>query len=109
MVPAEEGATFEVIETELALHILVDALGAPALLDETDEALPTLAPRREIEEMKLGRLGLAVLPFHEQTNVLAYRRVDAIVVVRITRRRTKRAERLSDVLCLARTRPVGDG
>src|SRR5262245_33718434 len=37
VVPAAEAAAFEVVEAELALEVLVDALGAPSFLEEVDE------------------------------------------------------------------------
>jgi hypothetical protein len=37
MVPASEAAALEVVEAQLAFHVLVDAFGAPALLDQLHE------------------------------------------------------------------------
>ena len=39
MVPAREAASLEVVEAQLALHLLVDALGAVALLEQADDLL----------------------------------------------------------------------
>src|SRR5438552_12374042 len=66
VLPAEEAATFEVVEAEFSLHVFVDPFGTPALLDDAYDAL-LAAPRwRQIDEIELGRFGLAVLPLHEQ-------------------------------------------
>src|SRR5438105_2304087 len=51
MVPAGVAASLVVVQTQLALDLLVHALGAVALLDATDELLhrDVLAERREVE------------------------------------------------------------
>jgi hypothetical protein len=39
MMPAREASTFEVVETEFALEILVGAFSSPSLHDDADELL----------------------------------------------------------------------
>src|SRR5512143_1132709 len=52
VVPGSEPAPFEVVETQLALEIFVDALGAPPLLDGPDDALAADV-RRQGDEVEL--------------------------------------------------------
>src|SRR5579871_948173 len=79
VMPSDEGATLVVIEAELALELLVDALGLPALLDDAHDLLlaHTRAQRRDEE---LGGLPLAVGPFDDEPDRLAGLRLGAIVV-----------------------------
>src|SRR6266536_776561 len=72
VVPAREASSFEVVEAELALQILVDTLGAPSLHDEPDELSlgDGLGQRRE---EVVGRLLLAVAPLDEEPLGLALR------------------------------------
>src|SRR6516165_5027618 len=81
MVPAWEPTPFEMIEAQLALHIFVNALGAPALLDQANQLLPSHRDSGiEMDKVKLRRRRLAVLPLHEEPNILAHRRRDTVVV-----------------------------
>src|SRR6266542_5239008 len=65
VVPAREASAFEVVEPELSLQILVDALGAPSLHDEPYE-LPLGDVRGQCREEVVGRLTLAVAPLDEK-------------------------------------------
>src|SRR5271170_8093234 len=58
MMPAAEAPSFEVVEAQLALHLLVGGLCTPALFDDAHEQL--LAHRaRQRRQCVLGRLLLA--------------------------------------------------
>src|ERR1019366_1831612 len=79
VVPAGETATFEVVEAEFALHLLVDQLGPIALLEGTDDLL--LAHRAfERRERELGRRLLALGPFGDQPDRLVRAGVETVVV-----------------------------
>src|SRR6266496_3982795 len=72
VVPAREASAFEVVEPELSLQILVDALGAPSLHDESDE-LPLGDVRGQCREKVVGRFALAVAPLDEEPLDVALR------------------------------------
>src|SRR3990172_13405737 len=65
MVPTGEAATFVVVEPKLALEVLVDALGAPALHGEADELREGHVVREAGEEVVGGR-GLAGAPLDDE-------------------------------------------
>src|SRR5262245_13244917 len=79
MVPAREGTTFEVIESELAFKVFVGALRSPALLDDTHDLLLAHAARKRSQD-ELCRLRLPVGPFDHEPEWLAIRRVDPVLV-----------------------------
>jgi hypothetical protein len=65
VVPTRKATALVVVEPELSLQVLVDALGSPALHDEADELLPGDAARHAHEEV-VGRLWLALAPLDEK-------------------------------------------
>ena len=79
MVPAGERATFEVVESELALQVLVHPLGAPALLEDPDDLLPAHAPRQRSEREFRGLL-LAVDPLGNEPERIPIGDGDPVVV-----------------------------
>src|SRR5579863_74042 len=79
MIPAWEGASLEVVEPELALHLGVDVLGAIALLEDAHDLL--LAHRAtEGGQRELARRLLAMGPLGDEPERLARSRVGAVVV-----------------------------
>src|SRR5580658_8484961 len=70
VVPATEGATLEVIESELALEVFVYALGAPSFLRDSDELLAARHLFQPCERVVCRRL-LAVGPLDEEPVVVA--------------------------------------
>src|SRR6266542_6612303 len=64
VVPASIASAFEVIETEFTLGILIDALGAPALLDDEHDGL--VRDALEGHEVEVGGAELAVAPLADQ-------------------------------------------
>ncbi len=72
VVPAAETPSFEVVEAELALQVLVDALGAPALHDDADELSLGDVFGQGREEVVSGLL-LAVAPLDEEPLGVALR------------------------------------
>ena len=75
VVPAWKGSSFEVVEPELTLQLLVGALGPPPLLDDADDLLLAHATRQR-REVVLGGLGLTIAPFHDEPDVLTTHRWD---------------------------------
>src|SRR5580692_1166886 len=70
VMPTAEGASLVVVEPQLSLEVLVDALGAPAFLGDPHELLSTgrlAQPRQGV----VGRRFLAVRPLDEQPVVTA--------------------------------------
>src|SRR6266567_1330857 len=70
MVPSGEGAAFEMVESKLALEVLVHPLGAPALLEDPDDLLATHASRQCGEREFRGFL-LAVEPLSNEPERLS--------------------------------------
>jgi hypothetical protein len=70
MMPADETSPFVVVESQLALEFLVDALGPPALFDDAHDLLAghAAAKARQIE---LGRMAVALGPFEDKPYRLA--------------------------------------
>ena len=79
VMPASEATSLEVIQAKLAFEVLVDALGAPALLDGSNQVFHGDLPRQRCEVV-LGRRRFTVGPLRDQPHVLTDRRGDAIVV-----------------------------
>ncbi len=79
--PSLKATPLEMVETELPFEVLVHPLGAPAKLDDPDQLLARDL-RRHRREVVLGRRRLIIFPFHDQPHVLAYRRIDSVVVER---------------------------
>src|SRR5260221_6196462 len=90
MMPPFEAATFEVIESELALQLLVNALGLPTLFDRANDLLRghAMSERREIE---LRRFCIVFEPFDDEPDRLPLR--DGHVVVVCGLHATKREAR----------------
>src|SRR5713226_9504041 len=65
MVPPTEAAALKVVQTELSFEVLVDAFGAPALLDDADQLL-SRSVRRQCQQEIAGGLRLAFRPLDEQ-------------------------------------------
>src|SRR4051794_4158428 len=65
VVPTRKATALVVVDPELSLQVLVDALGSPALHDEADELLPGDAVRHGDEEV-VGRLWRALAPLDEK-------------------------------------------
>src|SRR5687768_13417923 len=77
VVPAAEASALEVVETELTLEVLIEALGAPPFLDqvdELDEGHPLV--RGEVE---VTRLVLVVAPFANQPHAIATTRLASVI------------------------------
>ncbi len=72
MVPAGEASSFELVEAQLALQVLVDTLGAPSLHDKPDELAPGDVLGQGRDEV-VGRLLLAVAPLDEEPLGVALR------------------------------------
>src|SRR5262249_54988292 len=65
MVPPAPASAFEVVEPQLALHVLVHALGAPTLLEDADHLLGAELAGND-HEREVRRLGLALGPLDDQ-------------------------------------------
>ena len=78
MVPASEASTFEVIEAELTLEVLVGAFGSPSLFDVPDELFSRHVFRAG-DEIEFGRLFLAVLPLHQEPQDVSLSSRNALV------------------------------
>ena len=78
VMPASIAPTFEVVEAELPLHVLIRAFCAPALLDVKYEHFDreVLGKRGEV---KLAGGILAVLPLHEQPQRLSVGTLDTFI------------------------------
>src|SRR5262245_59808231 len=81
VMPAAERSSLEVVEPQLALHVLVHALGAPALFEKIDDVRAWQVGRHG-REMKAPRLGLVVTPLADEPHVLALRWIGAVVMRR---------------------------
>ena len=79
VMPTRERAALEVVQTELALELLVRALGAPAFLDDAHDLLLGHAPRQG-REHELRGLRFALRPLDHEPHRLAVARVGAVVV-----------------------------
>lgn len=79
MVPARERAAFEVVEPELALELLIRALGAPSFLDDANDLLLAHAAGHRRED-ELRRLILAIGPLDHEPHRLAVTGVGTVVV-----------------------------
>ena len=82
VMPSGERASFEVVESELALEVLIHALGAPPFLEEQHNLFlaHALGERREV---KLGRLGLGVGPVSDEPLCLPGSERHAVIVCRL--------------------------
>src|SRR5260221_841701 len=69
MMPPFEAATFEVIESELALQLLVNALGLPTLFDRANDLLLGHA-MSELREIELRRFCIVFEPFDDDPDRL---------------------------------------
>src|ERR1019366_3817595 len=79
MVPAAEGAPLVMVQSQLALGILVHAFGAPPLLDSPNELTPGhRRGQRGCGEVSRGLL--AVGPFHDPPDNLAPRGAHQIIL-----------------------------
>src|SRR5579859_770303 len=77
--PSGEGASFEVVESELSLELLIAALGLPTLLDDADDLfLAHATPQTREEEFR--RFALSLWPFDDEPDRLAQLRLAAVVV-----------------------------
>src|SRR5271165_2530204 len=65
VVPSGERTSLEVVEPELALHLFIDTLGAPSLLEDAYDLLLAQPASQRCEE-ELGGLFLAVGPLEDQ-------------------------------------------
>jgi hypothetical protein len=79
--PSSEEASFEVVESELALHVLIDTLCSPALLEQVDDVLAREFCRHG-SQMKSGGFGLVVAPFGYEPDMLSLGGIDPIIVRR---------------------------
>src|SRR5450755_3945514 len=79
VVPAAEAAPLEVVEPKLALHLLVDGLRSPALLERAHDLLGRHRARQRRERV-LRRLLLTFGPLDEQPERLARCRLGAVVM-----------------------------
>src|SRR5258708_23556100 len=70
VMPTGETPPLEVVEPELALHLLVDALGAVALLEEANELLLAHLPTQR-GERKFRRFSFAIGPLDEEPDGFA--------------------------------------
>lgn len=69
VVEAAPPATFEVVEAELALHLLVVALDSPTKLREVHEPLQR-GLGRQVRQIQLAGLLLATRPLAEKPHVV---------------------------------------
>ena len=76
MMPAAKRPPFEVVETELALHVLIHPFGPPALLEQIDDVLAgqICGQCREVK----SRFLFVVAPLGHQPDRLAITRVDPV-------------------------------
>src|SRR5580658_11132056 len=65
MLPSSPGTALEVIESQLPLQVLIDALGAPPLLENADHLLGAELPR-DVYEREVRGLRLALGPLDDQ-------------------------------------------
>src|SRR5271165_7134440 len=65
VVPSAPASSLEVVEAQLALHVLVDALGPPALLEDAHHLLGAELPG-DRDQREVGGLGLGLGPFDDQ-------------------------------------------
>ena len=68
VMPSTEATSLEMVESQLALEVLVCTLGSPALFDDTHSILvrePTARLVRKPQNMMLRRCCFAVFPFHQ--------------------------------------------
>jgi hypothetical protein len=68
MMPTGEPSAFEVIEAEFTLEVLVGALGAPALHDQSYELLARHLVRERAEEV-IRRLRFPVSPLDQEPDL----------------------------------------
>ena len=79
VVPSQKGASFEVVESELAFEIFVDAFGPPTFLDDADDLFFSHATRQR-RKRKLRRFGFALRPLHEQPYGLTFRGLRSVIM-----------------------------
>src|ERR1700733_11554930 len=80
--PSREGATFEVIEPQFPLEVLVHAFGPPALFEDADDLLVAHASCQRRQD-ELRGLALAFGPLSDEPERLAIGECDAVVVRRL--------------------------
>ena len=79
VMPAEETSSLEVVEPELALHLLVDPLGAVALLEQTHELLfAHLATERGEREFR--RFNFAIRPLDDEPDGFTLCGLSSVIV-----------------------------
>ena len=79
MIPARKGATFVVVEPELAFELLVGAFGAPSFLDRASDVLLAHSSRKR-RERELRRPALSFGPLDDEPQRLPILGRRAVVV-----------------------------